>query len=87
LSDWRATLLRKHVPGRGAVSVERVEVLAGEEFASVDAGLDCPQSPEDPDLLHVTDEGHDVEPLEFGVDRVQPADQVFEEELEGLWKT
>lgn len=35
-------------------------------------------------MLHVADEGHDIETLQFGVDGVQSAHQVLEEELEGL---
>lgn len=71
-------------PGRGAVLVECVEVLAGEQLAPVDPGLDGPQSPQDPHLLHVADDRGDVQPLELGVDRVEAAHQVLEEQLEGL---
>lgn len=31
---------RRHLPGRGAVPVKNVEVLAAEQLAPIDAGLD-----------------------------------------------
>ena len=67
-----------------AVLVELVKVRVGQQFTSVDAWLDGPQPPEDPHLLHVADEGDDVQPLTLGVDRVKAAHQVLEKYLECL---
>jgi hypothetical protein len=75
------------LPGGGAVAVEDVEVLAAEQLAAVDAGLDGPEAPEDAHLLDVADERDDVQPLEFGVDGVEAADEVLEEQLERLRQT
>ena len=74
------------LPGSGAVSVEDVKVLAGEKLAAIDARLNGAKSSQDAHLLHVADEWDDVESLEFGVDGVEAADQMFEEELESLWQ-
>ena len=69
------TLLIKRIPGIGAVLVEYVELFRGDEFAPVDPWLDGSQSTEDADLLHVANNRHNVEAFEFGVDRVEAADQ------------
>lgn len=53
----------QHVPGGGAVAVQRVEVLAGEQLAAVHAGLDGAEAAKDAHLLHVADQRHDVQPL------------------------
>lgn len=63
-------IVRKHVPGCGAVSVEGVEVLAREELASVDPRLDGAQTSEDTHLLHVAHQRDDVESLQLRVYRV-----------------
>jgi hypothetical protein len=75
------------LPGGGAVAVEDVEVLAGQQFAAVDTGLDGAEAPQDAHLLDIADERDDVQPLEFGVDSVEATDQVLEEELERLRQT
>lgn len=80
----RAVRAAPNVPCRGAVPVEHVEVLAGQQLAAVDAGLDGAQAAQDAHLLHVAHERHDVQALELGVHGVQPAHQVLEEQLEGL---
>ena len=67
-----------------AVLVKDVELGARDELTAVDAGLDGSQAPEDADLLHVAHERLDVQALQLGVDGVQAAHQVLEEELEGL---
>ena len=75
------------LPGSGAVPVEDVEIFAGEQFASVDTRLDGAETAQDADLFDVADQRNDVEPLEFGVDGVQTADQVLQKEFEGLRQT
>lgn len=35
-------------------------------------------------MLDITHQGHDIQPLEFRVDRVKAAHEVLEEQLEGL---
>ena len=77
--NWQRIL-----PCSGAVPVEDVEVFARKEFAAVHARLDGAQTSEYPNLLYVTHQRHDVQPLQLCVDGVEPADQVFEEEFEGL---
>lgn len=79
-SDGLAPLL----PGVGAVVVEGLEVLPGDELAAVDSGLDGSEPPQDADLFHVADHRRDLQALELGVDRVQPPDQVLEEQVESL---
>ena len=75
------------LPWRGAVFVEGVEVDVGQQLAPVHPGLDGPEAAKDPDLLNVADDRHDLEPLELRVHGVQAADEVLEEELEGLRQT
>lgn len=72
------------VPCSGAVPVQYVEIFAGEKFTSVDTGLNGSETAQDTDLFHVTNERDDVQPLQFSIDGVKPADQVFQEQLEGL---
>ncbi len=72
------------LPGSGAVSVENVKVFAREQLAAIDARLDGTEAAQNADLFDVADKRYNVEPLEFGVNGVQAADQVFEEELKGL---
>lgn len=74
------------LPGSGAVSVEDVKVLAGEELAAIDTRLNGAQSAKNAHLFHVANERHDVEALQFGVDRVEAANQVLEEEFKSLWQ-
>ena len=69
---------RTILPLCGAVFVELVKVTVGQEFASVDPRLDGSQSSQHPDLLHVADDGVDVEPLALGVDGVEAAHQVLQ---------
>ena len=73
-----------HSPGVGTVAVERLEVLPGDELAPVHPGLDGPEPPQHPDLLHVAHHRGNVQALELGVDGVEPADQVLEEHVERL---
>lgn len=75
---------RRGLPGGGAVLVENVEVLDGEQLAPVDAGLDGAQASQHTHLLHVAHQGLDAQPLELGVDCVQAAHQVLQEQLERL---
>ena len=72
------------LPGSGAVSVEDVKVFAREQLAAVDARLDGTEAAQNADLFHVADEWHNVQPLQFGVNGVQSADQVLQEKLKGL---
>lgn len=74
-------------PCIGAVVEERLEVLPGDEFAPVHPGLDGSQPPQHPDLLHVAHHRTNVQPLQLGVDGVEPADQVLEEHVESLRQT
>ena len=71
-------------PGVGAVIVEDVEFFTRDELAPVDAGLYGPQPPENPDLLHVTHHGSDVQSLQLRVHCVQPSHQMFQEKFECL---
>ena len=75
------------LPARGAVLVQLVKLFVRQQFTSVDTGLDCSETSEDPDLLHVADDRGDLESFQFGVDRVKTADEVLEEKVEGLRKT
>lgn len=93
---------RRDSPGSRAVLEQDVEVFGGEEFASVDSWLNGSQSAQDAHLFNIAHNGHDVQSLggrdvrprvretetdlEFGVDGVQAADQMLEEEFEGLWQ-
>lgn len=77
----------KSRPGTGAVLVQRLEVFPGDEFAAVDSGLDRAQPPQHAHLLHGAHHGADVQPLQFGVDGVQPPDQVLQEQVEDLGQT
>lgn len=72
------------LPGSCAVAIEDVKVLAGEQLAAIDARLNGAEAAQNTHLLHVADERYDVEALQLGVDGVQTAHQVLEEELEGL---
>ena len=76
-----------HVPGGGAVPVEDVKVLAGEQLAAVDARLDSAEASQNSHLLDVADQRHNVQPLELGVDGVEAANEVLEKELKGLRQT
>ena len=71
-------------PGAGAVLVQRLEVLPGDELAAVHAGLDGAEPPQDAHLLHGAHHRADVQPLQLGVHGVQPAHQVLQEEVEHL---
>ena len=72
------------LPRVGAVIVEDVEFFTGDELAPVDAGLYGPQPPENPDLLHVTHHGGDVQSLQLRVHCVQPSHQMLQEKFECL---
>lgn len=72
------------LPGRGAVPVQYVEVLAAEQFASIDARLDGSESTQNPNLFDIAHQRHYIEPLELRVDGVQATDEVLEKELERL---
>ena len=71
-------------PGVGAVPVQRLEVGPGDELATVDSGLDGSEPPQDAHLLHGAHHRADVQPLQLGIDGVQSAHQVLQEELEHL---
>lgn len=71
-------------PGIGAVPVQRLEVGPCDELAPVHPGLDGAESPQDAHLLHGAHHRADLQPLQLGVDGVQPAHQVLQEELEHL---
>lgn len=75
------------VPGGGAVAVEDVKVLARQQLAAVDARLNGAEAAKDANLLHVAHQRNDVESLQLGVDGVEAADEVLEEQLEGLRQT
>ena len=68
----------------GAILVEFVKITVRQQLTSVDPRLDGPKASEHPDLLHVADDGVDVEPLALGVDGVEAAHQVLQEQLECL---
>ncbi len=87
---WRLVIFlsaMSTLPGGGAVLVQAVEVGVRQQLASVDAGLNRSQSSENAHLLHVAHNGSDLEALQLGVDGVQTAHEMLEEELEGLRKT
>lgn len=73
-----------HVPGCSAVPVQHVEVLARQQLASVDPRLDGSETPQDPDLLHVANERHDVQTLQLRVNGMQPPHEMLQEQLERL---
>lgn len=73
-----------NVPGSGAVAVKDVEVLAGEQLAAIHARLNGAEASQNSHLLDVAHQRHDVKSLQLGVHRVQAADKMLEEELEGL---
>ena len=66
------------LPLSGAIFVEFVKITVGQQLTPVDPGLDGPQTSEHPDLLHVADDGVDVEPLALGVDGVEASHQVLQ---------
>lgn len=76
--------LEHGLPGSSAVPVEDIEILAGQQLASVDPGLYGTEPPQNPHLLHIAHQGHDIQPLELRVDGVEPADEVLEKQLESL---
>lgn len=78
------TAVFNHSPGIGAVVIESFEVLSGDEFAAIDSRLNGPESPQDADLLHIAHHRRDLQPLQLGVHRVQPPDQVLQKEVESL---
>lgn len=51
------------VPGGGAVPVEDVKVLAGQQLAAVNAGLDGAEPAQYSHLLHITHERNNVQAL------------------------
>lgn len=75
------------MPGIGAVVIERLEVFSGDEFAPVHARLNGPESAQDPHLLHRAHHRTYIQPLQLGVDGVQSADQVLQEQVEHLRET
>lgn len=52
-----------HVPRSSAVTVENVEILAGQQFAAIDAGLNGSKTPQDAYLLHIAHQWHNVQAL------------------------
>lgn len=61
-------------PGISAVVVESIEVIGGDEFASVDTWLNRADAPQRSHLFHITYGWHNVESLQFCVDSMQAAD-------------
>lgn len=82
--DKSTKINRKYIPGSSAVFVERIKVFARQQLASVDTRLYSAQTSQYTNLFHVTHQGNDIESLQLGVDGVQPANEVFEEQLERL---
>lgn len=78
---------QKGLPGIGAVFVENVELFRRYELAAVNSRLDGAQSTKDTHLFDIADDRNNIESLELRVDGVQTADEVLEEELEGLRQT
>ena len=74
----------RDLPGGGAILVEKIKVRVCDEFTSVDPRLDGSKTSQDSHLLHVADHGHHLQPLALGVDGVEAAHQVLEEQLECL---
>lgn len=72
------------LPGIGAIFVENVELFRRDELAPVNSRLDGAQSSKDTHLFDIADDRNNVESLKLRVDGVQTADEVLEEELEGL---
>ena len=72
------------LPRGGAVLVEQVEVVVGEQLAAVDAGLDGAEAAQDSDLLHVAHDGRDLEALQLRVDGVEAAHEVLRTALRHL---
>lgn len=75
------------LPGIGAVVIKRLEVFSGDEFAPVHARLNGPESAQDPHLLHRAHHRAYIQPLQLGVDGVQSADEVLQEQVEHLRET
>lgn len=75
-----------YLPGSSAVTIENVEIFARKQFTAIDTGLNGAKTAQNSYLLHIADERYNVETLQFGVDGVQAADQVLQEQLEGLRK-
>lgn len=75
------------MPGIGAVVIKRLEVFSGDEFAPVHARLNGSESAQDPHLLHRAHHRTYIQPLQLGVDGVQPADQVLQEQVKHLRET
>lgn len=77
----------KVLPGIGAVVIKRLEVFSGDEFAPVHARLNGSESAQDPHLLHRAHHRTYIQPLQLGVDGVQPTDQVLQEQVKHLRET
>lgn len=75
------------LPLCGAIFVEFVKITVRQQFTPVHPWLDGSQPSQYPDLLYVADEGVDVQPLALGVDGVEAAHQVLQEQLECLRQT
>lgn len=75
------------LPGGGAVTVEDIKVLAGQELAAVHPGLDGAQPAQNANLLHIADQRDNVQPLQLRVDSVKSSHEVLQEELKGLRQT
>ena len=71
-------------PGVGAVVVEYVELGGRDELAAVDARLNGTETAQNAHLLDIADDRRDVESLQLGVDGVQAAHEVLQEQLERL---
>lgn len=74
VASLNSTAIYFRLPGRGAVPVEYVEVLAAKQLASIDAWLDGSESTQNPNLFDIAHQRHYIEPLEFCVDGVQATD-------------
>lgn len=72
------------VPGCGAVPVEHIKVLATEQLAAIDTRLNGAQATQYSHLLNIAYEGHNIETLQFGIDRMEAPNKVLEEQLKGL---
>ena len=66
------------LPLSGAIFVELVKITVRQQLTPVDPRLDGPQASQHPDLLHVADDGVDVQPLALGVDGVEAAHQMLQ---------
>ena len=89
LIHWWRHVNGKHeqiqlLPWWRAVVIKNIEFFRRNKLASVDTWLDGTKPPKHPHLFHVADDWSDTQPFQFGVDSMQAANKITQEQLERL---